>query len=256
MEAVKLRSELADLRVQHSQAMTDNHHRSNQSKEMIMEEHDQELRGLENSILQERMRQKIKLRKRLRAKRQGSARPDVSYALSLINNPKALALKLSAVNTSLGLGNEEKRVRGAAGAQAVTVDEAKKALAATMMGGEVARDSLDGLATVEEGGAAEEGGGGGGDDDAEAAETATAQMEATADKAATDQAADAAAEAAKAKAQAKAKAKATAEVAAVEFAVAEAGEDGVVDLAAISGGATAAATQQSSPHPATKITEI
>ena len=52
-----------------------------------MEEHEDELRHLETSILQERMRQKIKLRKRLKAQKNKQTRPDITYALSLLNNP-------------------------------------------------------------------------------------------------------------------------------------------------------------------------
>ena len=87
LEVVRLRRELEDLRKAHSQEMADNHHRSMQSKQRIMEEHDTELRHLETSILQERMRQKIKLRKRLKSARK-EGKPDLGYALSLLNDPK------------------------------------------------------------------------------------------------------------------------------------------------------------------------
>jgi len=80
--------------------MTDNHHRSMQSKEGIMQEHDEELKRLETSILQERMRQKIKLRKRLKLNKRQS-RPDVSYALSLINNKGKLQKRMNAANEVL-----------------------------------------------------------------------------------------------------------------------------------------------------------
>jgi serine/threonine protein kinase len=100
LEVVSLRRELEDARVNQSRSMTDNHHRSMQSKDEIMEEHAEELRRLETSVLQERMRQKIKLRKRLKQNKRKS-RPDVNYALSLINNPKKLAQRLDAVNNAL-----------------------------------------------------------------------------------------------------------------------------------------------------------
>ena len=100
LEVVNLRKELEDLRVTHSRAMTDNHHRSMQSKDQIMEEHAEELRRLETSVLQERMRQKIKLRKRLKQNKRNT-RPDVNYALSLINNPKKLAKRIDSVNKTL-----------------------------------------------------------------------------------------------------------------------------------------------------------
>ena len=100
LEVVSLRRELEDARMNQSRSMTDNHHRSMQSKDEIMEEHAEELRRLETSVLQERMRQKIKLRKRLKQNKRKS-RPDVNYALSLINNPKKLADRLDAVNNAL-----------------------------------------------------------------------------------------------------------------------------------------------------------
>ena len=76
------------------------HHRSMQSKERIMEEHEDELRHLETSILQERMRQKIKLRKRLKMQKNKQTRPDITYALSLLNNPP------KELKTSSGGGGE------------------------------------------------------------------------------------------------------------------------------------------------------
>ena len=100
LEVVTLRRELETIRAKQSQTMTDNHHRSMQSKEGIMKEHDEELRKLENSILQERMRQKIKLRKRLKQNKRKN-RPDVSYALSLINNPKKAAARLNETLSSV-----------------------------------------------------------------------------------------------------------------------------------------------------------
>ena len=66
LEVVTLRRELEQAKRAASQDMAVQHYRSMQSKEQIMEEHEEELRHLETSILQERMRQKIKLRKRLR----------------------------------------------------------------------------------------------------------------------------------------------------------------------------------------------
>ena len=100
LEVVTLRRELEDARMNQSKSMTANHHRSMQSKDEIMEEHAEELRRLETSVLQERMRQKIKLRKRLKQNKRKS-RPDVNYALSLINNPKKLAQRLDEVNSAL-----------------------------------------------------------------------------------------------------------------------------------------------------------
>ena len=100
LEVVTLRRELEDVRAKQSQTMTDNHHRSMQSKEGIMQEHDEELKRLETSILQERMRQKIKLRKRLKLNKRQS-RPDVSYALSLINNKGKLQKRMNAANEVL-----------------------------------------------------------------------------------------------------------------------------------------------------------
>ena len=88
LELIKLRRELDETRRKASQDMAVQHHRSMQSKEKIMEEHEDELRHLETSILQERMRQKIKLRKRLKAQKNKQTRPDITYALSLLNNPK------------------------------------------------------------------------------------------------------------------------------------------------------------------------
>ena len=87
LELIKLRRELDETRRKASQDMAVQHHRSMQSKEKIMEEHEDELRHLETSILQERMRQKIKLRKRLKAQKNKQTRPDITYALSLLNNP-------------------------------------------------------------------------------------------------------------------------------------------------------------------------
>ena len=87
LELIKLRRELDEARRRASQDMAVQHHRSMQSKEKIMEEHEDELRHLETSILQERMRQKIKLRKRLKAQKNKQTRPDITYALSLLNNP-------------------------------------------------------------------------------------------------------------------------------------------------------------------------
>ena len=87
LELIKLRRELDEARRKASQDMAVQHHRSMQSKEKIMEEHEDELRHLETSILQERMRQKIKLRKRLKAQKNKQTRPDITYALSLLNNP-------------------------------------------------------------------------------------------------------------------------------------------------------------------------
>jgi hypothetical protein len=106
LEVVTLRRELEEVRAKQSQKMADSHHRSMQSKEGIMQEHDEELKRLETSILQERMRQKIKLRKRLKNNKKQS-RPDVSYALSLINNPGKLQKKIQAVNDALAPVKEE-----------------------------------------------------------------------------------------------------------------------------------------------------
>ena len=106
LEVVTLRRELEEVRAKQSQTMTDNHHRSMQSKEGIMQEHDEELKRLETSILQERMRQKIKLRKRLKQNKRQS-RPDVSYALSLINNSGKLQKRVNAVNDVLAPVQEE-----------------------------------------------------------------------------------------------------------------------------------------------------
>ena len=106
LEVVTLRRELEEVRAKQSQKMTDSHHRSMQSKEGIMQEHDAELKRLETSILQERMRQKIKLRKRLKQNKRKS-RPDVSYALSLINNPSKAAARVNAANETLSTVQEE-----------------------------------------------------------------------------------------------------------------------------------------------------
>ena len=97
LELIKLRRELDEARRKASQDMAVQHHRSMQSKEKIMEEHEDELRHLETSILQERMRQKIKLRKRLKAQKNKQTRPDITYALSLLNNPPK-ELKKGGVN--------------------------------------------------------------------------------------------------------------------------------------------------------------
>jgi serine/threonine protein kinase len=100
LEVMTLRRELEQTRRKASQDMAVQHHRSMQSKERIMEEHEDELRHLETSILQERMRQKIKLRKRLKMQKNKQTRPDITYALSLLNNPP------KELKTSSGGGGE------------------------------------------------------------------------------------------------------------------------------------------------------
>ena len=106
LEVVTLRRELEAVRAKQSQTMTDNHHRSMQSKEGIMQEHDEEMKRLETSILQERMRQKIKLRKRLKQNKRNS-RPDVSYALSLINNSDQLQKRVQQKRVNGGVGKND-----------------------------------------------------------------------------------------------------------------------------------------------------
>ena len=100
LEVMTLRRELEQTRRKASQDMAVQHHRSMQSKERIMEEHEDELRHLETSILQERMRQKIKRRKRLKMQKNKQTRPDITYALSLLNNPP------KELKTSSGGGGE------------------------------------------------------------------------------------------------------------------------------------------------------
>ena len=108
LEVVTLRRELEQAKRAASQDMAVQHYRSMQSKEQIMEEHEEELRHLETSILQERMRQKIKLRKRLRKQKNKQTRPDISYALSLLNNPpKTLAGGASSARDEVGDSRKE-----------------------------------------------------------------------------------------------------------------------------------------------------
>ena len=82
------------------------------------------------------------------------------------------------------IGEEEKQVRGEmATAQAMTADSAKKdPTASAALGEEVVRDSLDGLATVQEGESAEEGG----EDEVEAGENLAGKGEVITDAVAPD----------------------------------------------------------------------